>query len=371
MRITYLLNSSIPSKNPSSIQVAKTCEALFNLSNQVNLIVPSTGLKISLKEYYGLKKNLKVIRLSFFKSFPLGLKYYLFSIVSVFYGIFLKTELFITRNLFTLFFLNLLNKKVIIEIHHDLSIESRIVRFLFHNINILNSKNIIKIVAITNAVKNYLINDLKVDSNRIHVIPSASSINLKFKKFSKNKKYNIGYFGSLEPSKGSQFISRLSKLDKSNNYFIYGGTNEQVKKLKEKNQNTNLIVSEYIPYSKIKFYLSKMDILLMPSNNKLLRSTGGVGNLAKFTSPLKLFDYMASGKLIIASNLKVFKEVIQHNENCIIINNLNIFNWKRKINKIRKNINKYNKIKKKSYFLSKQYTYLKRAKKILSDINIK
>ena len=70
MRITYLFNSSIPSKNPSSIQVAKTCEALLKLSNQVNLVVPSTGLKISLKEYYGLKKTPKVIRLSFFKSFP-------------------------------------------------------------------------------------------------------------------------------------------------------------------------------------------------------------------------------------------------------------------------------------------------------------
>ena len=109
----------------------------------------------------------------------------------------------------------------------------------------------------------------------------------------------------------------------------------------------------------------------MPSNNRLLRSIGGVGNIAKFTSPLKLFDYMASGKLIIASNLKVFKEVIKHNENSIIINNLNIINWKSEINKIRKNINKYNKIKKKSYFLSKQYTYFKRAKKILNDIKIK
>jgi len=59
MRITYLLNSSIPSKNPSSIQVAKTCEALFNLSNQVNLIVPSTGLKISLKEVNHIKQVLK------------------------------------------------------------------------------------------------------------------------------------------------------------------------------------------------------------------------------------------------------------------------------------------------------------------------
>ena len=371
MRIAYLYNSSIPSRNPASIQVAKTCESIISLSNKVNLIVPNTGFNDSLKKYYGLKSTPNVIRLKFFKSFPTGIKYYLFSLASVFYGIFLKTELFITRNLFTAFVLNLLNKKIIIEIHHDLAVEARIVKFLFYNINILNSKNIVKVIAITNAVKNYLINDLKVNSNKIHVIPSASSINLKFKKLSNNKRYNIGYFGSLEESKGSKFICKLSKLDKNNNYFIYGGNAEQAERFKEKHKNTNLKICKYIPYSKVKFYLSKMDILLMPSNNKLLRSTGGVGNLAKFTSPLKLFDYMASGKLIIVSNLKVFKEVIKHNENSIIINDLNIVNWKREINKIKKNINKYNKIKKKSYFLSKQYTYLKRAKKILSDINIK
>ena len=243
-------------------------------------------------------------------------------------------------------------------------------RFLFYNINILNSKNIVKVVAITNAVKNYLINDLKVDSNKIQVIPSASSINLKFKKLSNNKRYNIGYFGSLEESKGSKFIGKLSKLDNNNNYFIYGGTDEQVKKFEEKNKNANLKVSEYIPYSKIKFYLSKMDILLMPSNKRLLRSIGGVGNIAKFTSPLKLFDYMASGKLIIASDLKVFKEVIKHNENCVIINNLNVSKWKRAINKTRENLNMYNKIKKKSYILSRQFSYLKRAEKILSNISI-
>ena len=371
MRISYLYNSSIPSGNPGSIQVAKTCEAIISLSNKVNLIVPYTGLKESLKNYYGLKLTPNVIKLRLFKSFPTGIKYYLFSTLSVIYGIFLKTELFITRNLFTLFILKLFKKKVIIEIHHDLSVESRIVRFLFYNFDILNSSNIIKIVAITHAVKKYLIKDLKVDSNKIQVVPSASSINLKFKKLSNNNKYNIGYFGSLEVSKGSKFIAKLSKLDKNNNYFIYGGNVKQVDKFKEKHKNINLKVSGYIPYSKVKFYLSKMDILLMPSNNKLLRSTGGVGNLAKFTSPLKLFDYMASGKLIIASNLKVFKEVIKHNENCIIINNLNIVNWQRVISKTRKNINMYNKIKKKAYLLSKQYTYLMRAKKILKNINLR
>ena len=93
--------------------------------------------------------------MKFFKSFPRGIKYFLFSILSVIYGIFLKTELFITRNLFTLFVLKLFKKKAIVEIHHDLSVESRIVRFLFYNFDILNSSNIIKIIAITNAVKKY------------------------------------------------------------------------------------------------------------------------------------------------------------------------------------------------------------------------
>ena len=53
--------------------------------------------------------------MKFFKSFPRGIKYYLFSILSVIYGIFLKTELFITRNLFTLFVLKLFKKKAVID----------------------------------------------------------------------------------------------------------------------------------------------------------------------------------------------------------------------------------------------------------------
>ena len=42
-----------------------------------------------------------------------------------------------------------------------------------------------------------------------------------------------------------------------------------------------------------------MDVLLMPAN-KNVKATGGVGNLSGFTS-LKLFDYLASGKLIIST----------------------------------------------------------------------
>ena len=45
MRICYLFNSSVPSHNPSSLQVIKTCEGLIQLKHKVHLITPNTGLK--------------------------------------------------------------------------------------------------------------------------------------------------------------------------------------------------------------------------------------------------------------------------------------------------------------------------------------
>ena len=49
MRICYLFNSSLPSKNANSLQVIKTCEGLTALKNKVFLITPNTGLNKSLK----------------------------------------------------------------------------------------------------------------------------------------------------------------------------------------------------------------------------------------------------------------------------------------------------------------------------------
>ena len=63
MRISYLFNSSTPSSNPGSIQVVNTCSAIAELSHNVNLIVPNTGLKIPLSKFYGINKSPKLIKL--------------------------------------------------------------------------------------------------------------------------------------------------------------------------------------------------------------------------------------------------------------------------------------------------------------------
>ena len=87
MRICYLFNSSTASSNPASIQVVNTCAAISEFSHDIRLITPNTGSKLSLKKFYGIKRSPKLIKLKYFKKFPIGLNYYLFSIFSIFYGI--------------------------------------------------------------------------------------------------------------------------------------------------------------------------------------------------------------------------------------------------------------------------------------------
>ena len=99
----------------------------------------------------------------------------------------------------------------------------------------------------------------------------------------------------------------------------------------------------------------------MPSNKKTLRSTGGVGNIAKFTSPLKLFDYLSAGKFIIISDLKVFNEIIKNNKHCIVAS-LNLTKWKNILKNIKNNLKKINNLKKNAFILSKKYTYKNRAR---------
>lgn len=365
MRISYLFNSSTPSSNPGSIQVINTCNGFASLGHEIKVIVPNTGKNISLKKFYGVNNNIKLIKIKLFDKFPLGLNYYLFSIVSVLYAVFYNTDLFITRNFFTLFVLNILKKKVIIEIHHDLKNEGRIIQWIFKNIDVLNKKNLLKIIAITNPVKSFLVRNYNVNSQKIEVVSSASGLKFKFKKFKKKNKYNIGYFGSLDETKGSSFVLKLSEIDKKNNYFIYGGNDKEVLRLKKINQSKNLIIKKSVSYTEVKKYIHKMDILLIPSNPKKIKSLGGIGNIVKYTSPLKLFDYLASGGLIISTNIKVFNEILEDKKNCILMKNLDPNAWKKKISNLTKNQSYINYLKRNAYDLSKKFTYKERARQIL------
>ena len=144
-----------------------------------------------------------------------------------------------------------------------------------------------------------------------------------------------------------------------------------MKNLNFKNSSKNMFLNQYIPYKDIPNELEKMDILLMPYSSSITVA-GDVGDITKFTSPLKLFDYLSVGKIIICSDFEVLKEVIKENQNAIFVKNFrNSFAWKNEIQKLKSQPSKQLIMSKNNYKLSHRYSLDKRAKKILKEISLK
>ena len=365
-KIYYITYSSLPSLLPSSLQIIKVCESFSKNNYKITLIKPGTGnKKISIKKYYGLKHDVAIKEFSSIDSFPQGLRFYLYSFYCLFFLLNKKNSITITRNYFVCYLLLLFKKKVIFEIHHDIKVEGRITKFILKYINFLNKNNLVNIVAISNSVKDLFINKFNVKPEKIKVLPSGSSIRVKqLPKLCYSKRLKIGYFGSISYSKGINTLIKLSKIDSGNDYYIYGGNKEEIYKFKKKNTNKNLFLNENIPYAGLPKVMLKMDILTIPYT-KIIKSGGGVDEISKYTSPLKLFDYLACGKIIISSDLKVFREVINSRNAYFVKNYENIFEWKKNI-KMAKNNKKKNLIMSINNFrLSKKYDHFKRVKRYI------
>ena len=369
MKICYLANSAIPSSNASSIQIVKMCENFSKLNHEVLLITTNVSDK-KIFDFYNVRSKFKIKKLKKFKTFPWGFKYYLFSIISIIESLKFKPDIYVTRNFFTSFLLTILRKKNILELHHGIEIESRIVRSILKISNFLNFKYVVKLVAITHNVKNYYKKKFNIEEKKILVSPSGTSINKLLINNSQinYKRLNIGYFGSLYKSRGLDIILKLSKIDKQNNYFIFGNL-KQYKNIKVKNHNHNLYLKNYLPYKVIPENISKMDILLMPYQEKIA-AAGDVGNIIDFTSPLKLFDYMACAKIIISSNVKVLKEIVKEKKNILFVRNFNnVFSWKIEIDKIKFLHTKRLIISQNNFKLSKNFRTEKRAKIFLENLS--
>jgi glycosyltransferase involved in cell wall biosynthesis len=364
MKICYLANTAIPSTNASAIQIVKMCEAFAELKNHVILITTNTSSG-NIFNFYKIKTKFKFKKIKYFKKFPLGIKFYLFSILSVIESIKFKPDIYITRNFFTCFLLTLFKKKTILELHHGLNTESRIVRFIVKNYDFLNSKYLIKLIAITNYVKYDYISKYSIKSDKIIILPSGSSIKVNYKYKINKKKLNIGYFGSLYKSRGLDLIIKLAQIDPRNNYYIYGNK-KQVKLSISKKIEKNLYLNDYVPYKKISKILLNMDLLLMPYTSSITVA-GDVGDITKYTSPLKLFDYLSVGRPIMCSNFNVLREIITDHKNAIFVKNYkNAFAWKNEITKLMNKPEKMKIISKNNYELSKKYSHGARALKILN-----
>ncbi|KUJ96288.1 MAG: hypothetical protein PWR24_505 [Desulfonauticus sp.] len=375
MVIRYFAKTHIPSHSANSIQIVNMVNSLSKFVKEIYLYIPFKFKRYFLNliklnfHRYGIcyPGNLNVIflkkdKLDYFESSAFA---YIEKKIKNF------EDLFFTRSIPIAYFLAQKKKKFIYESH----VFSKDKKFKYFRkfVENINSYNYGKVIAISEHIfSQYQKEGLKKDN--IEVFPDGISntffkldslkkdyIGRLFKDRSIYKKKIVLYVGSLRKEKGPFFLLEIAKYMPELNFVIIGGDKRKVQYIKELSLSKgikNCYVHAYIDYKYVPYCLMEADILIMP----YLKT----GELIDSMSPLKMFEYLATGKPILASDLSSIRSILVHKVNSFLFEAENIVDCIEKIREILSlSTEQINLISRNAINTAKQYTWDKRAEGIL------
>jgi len=371
MNVLYISNSIIPSRSANSIHVMKMCQALAENGNKVVLIAPNKIKNekqiVDSYKYYGVKNNF-IIKKLWSPDIKGGAFFYTLSVC--FYMMFNHNfELIYGRFLYGCYLATLFKKKVIYESHAPIYEETKYGLSIFKRL--VKSKFFEKLVVISEALKDIYLEKQYLLEEKIQVAHDGADkvldLKTKIKLRGEDQNLKLGYIGHLHKGKGLEIISSIAnKVSNDIEFHVVGGLDKDVSLWKKKIKEKNVFFYGWVPHCDVGKYINAMDVCLLP-NQKIVFAFGSSEdgmNLSKFTSPLKMFEYMSHNKAIIASDLTVLREVLNE-KNSLLVKCDDTRGWLKAIEKL--------KIPKNRELLAKQafndfslYTWKKRAKNIMN-----
>lgn len=380
MKIIYLTNARLPTEKAHGLATVKICEAFADLGHDVTVISPILWRKNQgdVFSYYDIKRNFKIkkifsidlIPLKFFQKIAFLIQVFSFSIISFFYILFkyrktLNDIVFFSHDHIPLFFISFISKNIFYDIHH------------FPDGNFLYKRVLKKSFGFGTQTKwkaNMLKEKFNVDSDKITYWPNGTDVNKFMLDISQNearkklklpeKRKIILYVGSLINWKGvDSLVGAINFLSENIYIYIVGSSVEDIKKFKKEfpiSNHERIIFISFQPTNIIPIWYKASDVLVLPNTGKQKVST-------YYTSPMKLFEYMASGVPIIASKILSVEEIVDDK----LVTFAEADNPKSFANMVESVLKNDNVSKNKAILSQKkslEYTWLKRAEKILRYI---
>lgn len=372
MKLLYLANLRLPTEKAYGIQIAKMCEVFTLEGLEVELVAPyrHSDIKEDFFSYYSLKNQFKFKKIwapDFYwpgklDKFAFLVKSLISELILVFYSRSGKADIYYSRDEFGIFLLSFFVKpeKIIFEAH-NFSPKRAFFYRRFKNKNI-------RIVAISEAIKKDFIN-LGFSPEKILVAHDGVDISLfdiNIGKTEAREKTNLSgnkivmYTGHLFEWKGAEVLAKVAKILPDFLFVFIGGTVFDINKFRSKfGKENNIKILGHRPYKEIPVFLKSADVLVLPNISK--------DKISNYTSPLKLFEYMASGRPIVASDLPSIKEILNDN-NAVLVMPDSVEDLAQGIKKVLADEDFGNQIARKSYEESKNYTWQARAKRIINFI---
>ena len=123
------------------------------------------------------------------------------------------------------------------------------------------------------------------------------------------------YTGHLYSWKGIDTVVACAEKMPGVTFLVVGGTTEDVSRLRQKvevRELSNVRIEDHVPPARVPTYLAASDVLLLPNSANARIS-------ARYTSPLKAFEYMASERPVVASDLPSLGELFEDGRNALLV----------------------------------------------------
>lgn len=307
--LIYVAFLRLPTEKAHGAQIVKTCEALARQGTSLELWVPDrpTPIKESVEAYYGIRSQFPIRRFPTIETlgwgragFVLQSLLFAFSVRAGLFGrknvvVYCRDEIVVT----TLLFLGV--ERVVWESHDGAW--NTWARYAVRHVQAL--------VVVSGGLRAFYV-ERGVPEENISVIRNGIDLEAFEKAESKEKararlalpqaeKIAL-YVGALDGWKGTDTLLKASQvLSQDERVVIIGGSTERIAALKR--EYPSVIFVGQRPQSELADNLASADVVVLPN-------TGTSEIATKFTSPLKLLAYMASGRPIVATDLPATRELV-------------------------------------------------------------
>jgi glycosyltransferase involved in cell wall biosynthesis len=364
MKIAVVAPTSLPSRRANTIQVMKMSQAFVRLGHAIWLFAPTEKpARVShrwdeLARHYGLMNEFPVIWLRanrFFRGYDYGLR-------AVHLAQEMNVDLLYTRHPQTAALSSTLGVPTILEIH-DIP-QGWIGPWLFRRF--IKGNGARRLVVITHALARDLMRKFSslpristVYNSELHqeqppqfilvapdgvdldrysnfLSPSSARMALVSDPNSPAKHLDIdaftaGYTGHLYAGRGADLLMVLASRLPDITFLLIGGEPNSVASIRaqvaEKGLR-NIVLTGFISNAELPLYQAACDVLLMPYQDRVAGSSGG--DISRYLSPMKVFEYLACGRPIIASSLPVFNEIL-NSKNAIFVPFDDLDTWVKEI----------------------------------------
>lgn len=324
MKIFYVTNARLPTEKAHGLATVKLCEALAKQGAEVTIFAPRrlNSLRGDVYEYYRAERNFKIFYLPCLDLIWLGFGQRFFFLLQLFsFSIIAASWLFIRYRLFgslrgavifshdhiPLFFASFFASRIFYDIHHYPE------HTVFYE-RVLNSAFAIGVQ--TRWKMDALFRDFGVPQGKIVYWPNGTDVerfDIAVSREEARVKLGLAheqkialYTGSLQRWKGVETLIQASEfLSAGTAVYIVGRSSSEIAALqpKAKSQKLKAVFAGQRPWAEIPLWLKAADVLVLPN-------TGREKVSRFYTSPMKLFEYMASGRPIVASDIPSIREIV-------------------------------------------------------------